>query len=41
MCAAVVLSSGDEDEEHDEARGDVRLNPDLQVSVNQYSGALV
>ncbi|KAK2819534.1 hypothetical protein Q7C36_021180 [Tachysurus vachellii] len=26
----IVLSSGDEDEEHDEARGDVRLNPDLQ-----------
>ncbi|KAK3510020.1 hypothetical protein QTP70_025310 [Hemibagrus guttatus] len=28
----VVLSSGDEDEEQDEARSDVRLNPNLQIT---------
>lgn len=32
VCAAVVLSSGDEDEGEDE--DDARLNPDGQVSVN-------
>ncbi|KAF4093392.1 hypothetical protein AMELA_G00001520 [Ameiurus melas] len=34
----IVLSSGDEDEGEDEARGDARLNPDLQKSQNIISG---
>ncbi|XP_017314381.1 sentrin-specific protease 7b isoform X2 [Ictalurus punctatus] len=34
----IVLSSGDEDEGEDEARGDAQLNPDLQKSQNIISG---